>query len=256
MLKHLHDDDGNIEYMKKLLEVFQRPIAHRGLHGDLIIENSLLAFEHAINAGFGFELDVHMLRDGTIVVHHDYSLKRLSNVDIKLEDIDLAEMKKYPFTGTTQFIPTLQEVLDLTHGQVPILIELKIANSFDSLFTQRLIDLLDSYDHTDQIAIQSFNPYAMKWLREHTNRYLLGQLSSGKLEGQKPHIQFLFKTLLVNHISHPDFVSFDVQYLPSPFVNRARKKGIPIIAWTIADDKRHEIAKKYADQIIFEKIKP
>ena len=50
-------------------------IAHRGGAG-LWPENTLVAFEHAIRAkADGIELDVHLTRDGVLVVHHDESLK-------------------------------------------------------------------------------------------------------------------------------------------------------------------------------------
>jgi glycerophosphoryl diester phosphodiesterase len=241
--------------MKKITELFTRPIAHRGLHDDRRIENSLSAFAAAIEKGYPFELDVHLMKDGTIVVHHDDNLKRLCGVDRPLKDMTLPELKSIPFTGSNERVPTFQEVLDLTKGQVPILVEMKISNSFDPVFPEALLKLLDGYPYKDKIALQSFNPYAVRWLKDHTEQYPIGQLSSNKLSGQKAHIQFMFKTLLVNRISHPDFVSFDVLYLPSCFVKGVRRRGRPIIAWTINDDKKRQTALKNADQFIFERIK-
>ena len=235
--------------------MFTKPIAHRGLHDGHHVENSLGAFKQAIESGFGFELDVHMLKDGTILVHHDYDLKRLEGVDAKLKDMTIEEVKRHPFLNGGETIPTLKEVLDITAGRVPILIELKINNGFDPAFPAKVLEVLSDYDYQDTIAIQSFNPYAVRWLKEHSDRYPLGQLSSGKLEGQKPHIQFMFKTLLVNHISHPDFVSYDIDYLPRSSVKRARRRGMPIIAWTVNNQIKRDLASRYADQIIFEAIK-
>jgi glycerophosphoryl diester phosphodiesterase len=49
-------------------------IAHRGGAG-LRVENTLAAFEHAMSLGAdGAELDVHLTRDGQVVVHHDVRL--------------------------------------------------------------------------------------------------------------------------------------------------------------------------------------
>ena len=47
------------------------PIAHRGLHGLGIPENSLAAAQAAIDAGYGIELDIQPARDGTPMVFHD-----------------------------------------------------------------------------------------------------------------------------------------------------------------------------------------
>lgn len=52
-------------------------VAHRGLHDNKTLpENSLGAFENAINHGFGIEFDVWRTKDGELVVHHDPKLKR------------------------------------------------------------------------------------------------------------------------------------------------------------------------------------
>ena len=55
--------DEYIEILKK------RPFAHRGYFNkeEGIPENSIPAFERAIKSGFGIELDVHILKDGTIM---------------------------------------------------------------------------------------------------------------------------------------------------------------------------------------------
>lgn len=241
--------------MNKITEMFSKPIAHRGLHQGSIIENSLAAFEASIEAGLGFELDVHMIKDGTIVVFHDYTLKRLCGIDLKLSDLTHNDLKKHPYTDSHEWIPTLEEVLSLTSGRVPILIELKISNAFDPAFPSALLKVLDKYEYKDKIALQSFNPYAVKWLKANSDEYLIGQLSSGKLEGQKPHIQFMFKTLIINRLSHPDFVSYDINYLPCRWVKRARAKGLPIIAWTIDDELKRKSALLNADQYIFEHLK-
>lgn len=51
--------------------------AHRGYHDKpQIPENSLPAFRRAIAHGWGAELDVHLLKDGTLAVFHDSSLSR------------------------------------------------------------------------------------------------------------------------------------------------------------------------------------
>ena len=57
-----------------------RRYAHRGLHcsADSVPENSLAAFRRAIRHGYGSELDVHLLRDGTLAVFHDSDLKRMT----------------------------------------------------------------------------------------------------------------------------------------------------------------------------------
>src|SRR3546814_14639012 len=63
---------------ERLLRLIAQPFAHRGLHGDGRVENSMAAFEAAIAAGHGFELDVEETADGQAIVLHDYELHRLT----------------------------------------------------------------------------------------------------------------------------------------------------------------------------------
>src|SRR3546814_14142430 len=60
---------------ERLLRLIAQPFAHRGLHGDGRVENSMAAFEAAIAAGHGFELDVQETADGQALVFHDSDLR-------------------------------------------------------------------------------------------------------------------------------------------------------------------------------------
>src|SRR3546814_18757706 len=63
---------------ERLLRLIDRPFAHRGLHQDGRVENSIAAFEAALAAGHGFELDVQDTADGQALVFPDYTLERLT----------------------------------------------------------------------------------------------------------------------------------------------------------------------------------
>jgi len=100
-----------------------RVIAHRGASGDYP-ENTLAAFQDAADSGARyFELDVHMTRDGEIVVSHDPDLRRTCGVSAIIADLTLAEIKRadagwgfsrsgedFPFRGRGSEIPSLSEV--------------------------------------------------------------------------------------------------------------------------------------------------
>lgn len=76
--------------------------AHRGYHDKPTIpENSMPAFRRAIEHGWGAELDVHLLRDGTLAVFHDSDLKRCANVEGQIEDLDLEGLRKRASRGRT-----------------------------------------------------------------------------------------------------------------------------------------------------------
>jgi glycerophosphoryl diester phosphodiesterase len=93
--------------------------AHRGGAG-LAPENTLAAFRHALTLGADvLELDVHVSKDGELVVIHDFTLPRTTNGQGYVREASLADLKRLDagarfdprFAG--ERIPTLQEVLDL-----------------------------------------------------------------------------------------------------------------------------------------------
>ena len=55
----------------RISELGRLPFAHRGLHGSGLVENSRAAFDAAVAAGHGIELDVQASRDGEAIVFHD-----------------------------------------------------------------------------------------------------------------------------------------------------------------------------------------
>ena len=89
--------------------------SHRGAN-TLRVQNTVDAFAlaHAQGARF-FELDVHLLKDGQLAVHHDYSLLSTAGVDVKLKDLTAADLKNYPlknpFTPCPVYVPLLPEIL-------------------------------------------------------------------------------------------------------------------------------------------------
>ena len=68
-------------------------IAHRGLCIDGLIENSISAFKECINKGFPIELDVHILKDNTLVVIHDDDTERVTGRKILLKDAVYDDIK-------------------------------------------------------------------------------------------------------------------------------------------------------------------
>lgn len=87
-------------------------IAHRGDHRRFP-ENSILAFEGAVNTGAeAIETDLHLSKDGVVMISHDATTKRCFGVDRKIIDCDSQYLKtlrtlKAPYVS----MPTLEEVL-------------------------------------------------------------------------------------------------------------------------------------------------
>ena len=228
-------------------------IAHRGLHSDTVSENSLQAFQLAIEKGFPIEIDVHLLRDGEVAVVHDGNLKRVTGHDVVVETLSSEELKNYPLKLNGEKIPTFKETLDLVDGKVPLLIELKFDNGFDKKQADAVLAQLAEYPYKDKIALQSFHPAAVRYLKKKTNEYSVGFLSSYKRN--KPKIvTYILKSLVLYGWMKADFVSYDINYLPNKYVTKKQKRGYQVLAWTINTPEKLEKALKVSDGVIFEKI--
>ena len=100
--------------------------AHRGLHDGnrQVPENSMEAFRLAVENGYGMELDVQLTKDGSMVVHHDGSLKRVCGVDKNIRDLTYEELCRISLPDGSR-VPLFQEVLDMVDGRAPIIVEVK-----------------------------------------------------------------------------------------------------------------------------------
>ncbi len=231
-----------------------KKIAHRGLHSDTVSENSLQAFRLAIDGGYAIELDVHLLTDGEIAVVHDYNLSRVTGQDVTVETLSSKDLEKHPLLLNGEKIPTLKETLALVNGNAPLLIEVKFCKGFDKKLVDTLLLELEKYPYKDKVAIQSFHPFTVRYLKKQTTDYPVGFLTSGKLSRSRL-TTFLSKSLRLQRLMRADFFAYDINYLPNRYVEKKRKQGYKILAWTINTPEKQKKAALYADNIIFEKMK-
>ena len=62
------------------MEINSKIIAHRGIFDNIKIpENSIKAFQKAIDKNIPIELDVQLTKDNVLVVFHDYTLDRMTS---------------------------------------------------------------------------------------------------------------------------------------------------------------------------------
>lgn len=154
--------------------LFSRPIAHRGLHDTEVPENSLLAFEKAIDEGFPIEIDVRPIDDGTVVVFHDERLTRMTDRDGYVCNLTDADLKEIRLKNSDQKIPTFAEVLEFVNGRAPLLIEIKNESKVGTL-ERNTLELLNSYK--GEFAVQAFNPYSLEFFKKNAPQIQRGQLS-------------------------------------------------------------------------------
>ena len=232
------------------------PIAHRGLHDSnvTIPENSLSAFRKSIQAGYSIELDIHILKDGNLAVFHDDTLTRMCKTDSRINDLDAISIKNYNLINSQEKIPLLQEVLDIINDRVPLLIEIKntakVGEAEAALMKQMR-------NYKGRFAIQSFNPFSIAWFKTNYPDVPRGQLS-GNFRSEK--MNFIIKKVLQNFLfnwkSKPHFIGYDIHALPNKKVSRLRRKGLPVLGWTVRTEQEYKAIAAYCDNIIFENIEP
>lgn len=234
------------------------PVAHRGLH-DIALgvpENSRPAFTRAIEAGYAIELDVRITGDNQVVVFHDEDLGRLCGRDGMVSAMTLAEMKALKLLGTEETVPSFRDLLDLVKGAVPLLVELKKNKSEPAgILEGSVARMLQHYP--GPFAIQSFSPRTVKWFQRNAPEILRGQIatdlaSMGKGLGWFTRLQL--NRALMHGYGEPDFLAYDVRDLPSEITAAARRRGLPVISWTVRTPGERARAAAHADNVIFEDL--
>ena len=231
-------------------------VAHRGLHSifEDTPENSIPAFEKAIEYGFAIETDIHITADGEVVVFHDDTLKRMCGTEGIIEHKTLAELKELKLGGTEHKIPTFKEFLELVDGRVPLLIEFKTKSPKTCKPLCRAANEILK-DYNGKYFMQSFYPPAVMWYRRHRKDILRGQLSSAKFEDKGIHMDAL-SAMLLNFLSRPDFVSYEYKYPKHLSVLICRAMGAHMAAWTYTSQEQIDATKDTFSTNIFEQFIP
>lgn len=230
-----------------------RQVAHRGLHDrELgIPENSLPAFARAVEHGKAIELDLHATADNRLVVLHDFQLKRMTGVPGIVEEWTLEDLRKLRLRGTDAQIPTLDEVLELVNGRVPLLLEIKSERLGEvGRLEPVLMKRLASYQ--GEFILEAFNPEVLVWLHRHAPQYIRGQL--GNLDDENKQFKFYSRHLMFNPLSRPDFIAFDIQKIDYKLRLACRKHGLPLLGWTIRTEAELKKADRLCDGVIYEHL--
>ncbi len=235
--------------------------AHRGLYDKAagIPENSLSAFSRAVAHGFGVELDVHLLRDGSLAVFHDSDIRRMTGRAGYLEDLSAEELGDYPLDGTKETIPQFKDVLALFEDTgLPIIVELKSFRDNYAALTERTMRELDKFRVV--YCVESFDPRCVAWVRKHRPEVIRGQLSQNFLKDRgKLSLPMAFATthLLSNIMVQPDFVAYRFKDRKKWAPRLCRRiYGAQRVYWTIRSKEELSIAESDGAIAIFEHFLP
>lgn len=225
---------------KDLNFLIDKPIAHRGLWGNEIAENSLIAFSRAIDAGYPIELDVQRTADDKLVVFHDWTLDRVTNGNGKISEKKYDDMRSLTFGKSKQKILLFEDVLNLINAEVPVVVEIKSQLYFDDKVCKKVYDLLTKYN--GEYAISSFNPFIVRWFRQNAPEIVRGQNFTDFKH--KNFIESWLRQIFAYGIwimsnNQPDFFACRARMLPKTLpAHVAKKRQKPMLAYAITN--RHE----------------
>lgn len=234
--------------------------AHRG-GAALRPENTVAAFDHGIAHGAeGLEFDVHLSKDGIVVVHHDETLERTTNGRGRIADFTADELARidaghnfgdgngsFPFRGQEIGIPTLRAVLR-RYPNARLIIELKVDGPE---LAKQVVEDVRAADAVERVAIGSFFPAALEAVRRYEpaiatgaakeeTRWALYRSWAGLSIGSTPYREFQV----------PEWSGF-TPIVTRRFVNAAHRAGIPVKVWTVNDtDTMRRLLARGVDALI------
>ena len=212
---------------------------HRGLHhGAQFPENSLLAFAGALEIAAGIECDLRLTADDRIVVFHDADCWRLCASPLRVGRSTLAELGRLRLGEGP--IPTLERVLELVSGRVPLLLEVKVDGDIWR-WVPALRRALASYQ--GPVGVMSFDPRLPRLLKTNWPNLRRGLVVRDRLQP--------WKRKLAIWLASPHFLAVDRAALDRPWVARARERT-PVYTWTIRTAAERAQASVQADALIWE----
>ncbi len=218
-------------------------IAHRG-GSKLRPENTLAAFTHAQSLGAdAIECDVHLSRDGEVVVIHDFTLDRTTNATGPVSAKTARELAAldagywftaagaHPFRGQGIGVPTLHEVLTQA-AAMPVVIEIK---GEDERTARRTLDAIDRAGARDRVVLGAFSHAVLSYVRRQAPDLATGASSIEARSAVRRAFFGLGQRNDAFHVFHVPFVWHGRRRFGRRFVHAARRSGRPVQAWIVDD---------------------
>jgi glycerophosphoryl diester phosphodiesterase len=227
----------------------RRVFAHRG-GSALAPENTLAAFDAGLAAGAdGLELDVRLTRDGVVVVHHDASLDRTTNLRGPIAEYAADELARadagYQFSAQGRFpfrdrgigIPRLADVL-ASHRDVPVVIEIKVNTV---AMAGAVVDVVRAADAVDRVCFGSFGRRVLRTIRR------LEPAAATSASREEVRLA-LYRSWCRWPVARPPYSGYQVPeragttpVVSRRFVDDAHRAGLGVQVWTVdteADARR------------------
>lgn len=215
----------NLYNVNKHLSDEMQIIAHRAsaTHAP---ENTLAALDYAILSGAHMaEIDVQQTKDGEIILMHDANLKRTTGFNGKVSEATYSDIQTLEAGNwfSSEFdgepVPTLEEVLQRSKGQITLMIEIK-AKDHPVDVARKVIELIEAYNMEKEC--------------------LIGAMDYRVLQAVKminPKIQTVYITALAygdyQDLEDVDYYSIEASFISYALIDQIHRSGKQIYAWTV-----------------------
>lgn len=214
-------------------------IAHRGFSGKYP-ENTMRAFIEAVEVGCdGIETDLHITKDGEIVICHDETIDRTTNGTGYIAEYNYKDLRKfdagikYSEDFAEEKIPTLNEFFEYIKDK-NLYINLELKNNIIQYekMEEKVIEKIYEYKIQNNVILSSFNHYSMIKVKEIDNRIKTGLLYVSNLYNVHEYVENLKADAL-----HPFYPAvFDEN-----IVKEIHDKGILVNAYTVDEESHMKI---------------
>ncbi|MDF2644643.1 MAG: glycerophosphoryl diester phosphodiesterase [Paenibacillus sp.] len=208
-------------------------IAHRGAKGEAP-ENTMAAFRLGLEQGCdAIELDIHLSKDGEIVVIHDDTMHRTTDISSKVNELTLAELKQadagrwFHEKYAGERVPLLEEVFDLVPANIMINVEVKY--SYRRKLEPALVELMRRKNRIHNVVVSSFDHKCLLFLKLLEPEIKIGLLYDFT-PGQHNQLAAGLGTPVYSlHPKHTRIVAEDVR--------EAVAHGLHVFAYTVNDEE-------------------
>lgn len=194
-------------------------VGHRGVMG-VEPENTLRSFARAEREGLDvIELDLHLSKDGELVVMHDADVKRTTDGSGPIAAFSLAELRELD-AGEGERVPVFDEVVDTV--RTPLQAEIK-----DTAAARVLARTIEERGLHDRVTVISFHADALRETREHLPEIPI-VLVAGRSSPTAPERAGQLGA---------GMISLELEHLDADIVKRGHAAGIRVISWTVNTDE-------------------
>ncbi|MCZ2260218.1 glycerophosphodiester phosphodiesterase [Sporosarcina sp. G11-34] len=218
-------------------------IAHRGA-AVYAPENTRIAFQKGLELGADIlECDVHLSKDGQLIIMHDEKVDRTTNGKGFIKDFTLEELRKLDAGGkfhrdfTGEPIITLDELLEEFYGHIGLLIEIKKPLLYPGI-EEKVALLLENYENLNRVIVQSFDIESMRKMHHLVPELQIAILM--KASAIPPSLQRV-KDLT----SFATYINFNILYVNERIVDQIHNYGGKVLVWSVKTPRLVDKAYRY-----------